>query len=171
MCKLNISITCPSCGSNFDRPKHRYDEAVKKGWVQCCSKDCRAKFKQKGKNKKCFHCNQDIYVSLSELKKSKSGDHFCSKRCSTIVNNSRHKKWKNHPNYLHGISSYRQQALNHYPNICHNKMCPIKQTIPTYMLDVHHIDGDRKNNKMTNLQILCVWCHALETRKYQNEDN
>lgn len=32
------------------------------------------------------------------------------------------------------------------------------------MLDVHHRDGDRKNNKIENLEVLCVWCHALETR-------
>lgn len=33
------------------------------------------------------------------------------------------------------------------------------------MLDVHHIDGNRKNGKADNLEVLCVWCHALETRK------
>lgn len=35
----------------------------------------------------------------------------------------------------------------------------------TKMLDVHHRDGNRSNNKLSNLEVLCVWCHALETRK------
>ena len=32
------------------------------------------------------------------------------------------------------------------------------------MLDAHHADGDRKNGRKENLQVLCVWCHALKTR-------
>jgi hypothetical protein len=27
------------------------------------------------------------------------------------------------------------------------------------MLDIHHIDHDRKNNTFENLACLCVWCH------------
>lgn len=33
------------------------------------------------------------------------------------------------------------------------------------MLDVDHINSNRKDNKLCNLQVLCVWCHALKTRK------
>jgi hypothetical protein len=33
------------------------------------------------------------------------------------------------------------------------------------MLDVHHKDGDRENGSIENLEVLCVWCHALYTRK------
>ena len=33
------------------------------------------------------------------------------------------------------------------------------------MLDVHHVDGIRQNNHPDNLEVLCVWCHALKTRK------
>ena len=40
---------------------------------------------------------------------------------------------------------------------CHNSEW-IGQKIP---LEVHHIDGDRMNNELTNLQLLCPNCHAL----------
>lgn len=33
------------------------------------------------------------------------------------------------------------------------------------MLDVHHLDSDRSNGLPENLLVLCVWCHALETRR------
>jgi len=33
------------------------------------------------------------------------------------------------------------------------------------MLDVHHIDGDRFNNDVRNLAVLCPTCHALATRR------
>lgn len=32
------------------------------------------------------------------------------------------------------------------------------------MLDVDHIDSNRSNAALSNLQILCIWCHALKTR-------
>ena len=28
-------------------------------------------------------------------------------------------------------------------------------------LEVHHVDGDKTNNELSNLQILCPNCHAL----------
>ena len=32
-------------------------------------------------------------------------------------------------------------------------------------LDIDHIDGNPKNNKKTNLQVLCANCHRLKTFK------
>lgn len=32
------------------------------------------------------------------------------------------------------------------------------------LLDVHHFDHDRCNNRPSNLAVLCVMCHALDTR-------
>ena len=45
-----------------------------------------------------------------------------------------------------------------------NPNCPITFEIPRYMLDVHHKDENRSNNKIENLEVLCVWCHAVLTR-------
>jgi 5-methylcytosine-specific restriction endonuclease McrA len=30
------------------------------------------------------------------------------------------------------------------------------------VLEIHHIDGDRSNNKMSNLSVLCPTCHKEE---------
>ena len=35
-------------------------------------------------------------------------------------------------------------------------------------LDVDHIDGNNKNNEVSNLQTLCANCHRIKT--YQNRD-
>jgi hypothetical protein len=32
-------------------------------------------------------------------------------------------------------------------------------------LDVDHIDGDHKNNDLSNLQTLCANCHRLKTKQ------
>jgi 5-methylcytosine-specific restriction endonuclease McrA len=38
-------------------------------------------------------------------------------------------------------------------------------------LEVHHIDGDRTNNSLENLQLLCPNCHSYTTnfRKPKNK--
>jgi hypothetical protein len=40
--------------------------------------------------------------------------------------------------------------------------------IHTCQLDVDHIDGNKKNNNISNLQTLCANCHRLKT--YVNKD-
>lgn len=59
-----------------------------------------------------------------------------------------------------GAYDYRIRALAHYENKC--VKCNYNEK--KKMLDVDHIDSNRKNNSLDNLQILCVWCHAEKTR-------
>ncbi|TFG24210.1 MAG: hypothetical protein EU529_04875 [Promethearchaeota archaeon] len=37
-------------------------------------------------------------------------------------------------------------------------------------LDIHHIDGNRQNNRPENLELLCPNCHAL-TPNYKGSKN
>jgi hypothetical protein len=69
------------------------------------------------------------------------------------------KNWMNgktlakHPNWKGGTRTYRRIKLSEVPlscNECGKKNCN---------LDVHHIDQDRSNNAIENLQVLCVSCH------------
>ena len=58
-------------------------------------------------------------------------------------------------------STYRRRALQEYGAFCNR--CGYADELS--MLDCHHINSDRKNNALENLEILCLWCHGLETRK------
>jgi 5-methylcytosine-specific restriction endonuclease McrA len=51
-----------------------------------------------------------------------------------------------------GVRIYRKMALKKYDNKC--SICGVKEPII-----VHHKDGNRKNNKIENLEILCLNCH------------
>ena len=56
-------------------------------------------------------------------------------------------------------TKYRQDAFQKLPNIC--ARCAYSRDFR--MIDVHHRDGNHNNNELANLEILCVWCHRLET--------
>ncbi|MBU2591247.1 MAG: HNH endonuclease [Nitrospinae bacterium] len=53
-------------------------------------------------------------------------------------------------------SNYRKKAFEHYPPIC--ACCGFG--IPE-VLEVAHIDGNRENNDVSNLVILCPNCHKM----------
>ena len=131
-----------------------------------CDSKCHAEFKKKGKHLPCKVCDKVTYKNPAALRQTKSGFIFCSRKCSTIYSNKNVKVGKDSPNFKNGKGvQYRKFALEYYGHKCMNPNCPITFHIPVKMLDVHHKDEDRSNNKINNLEVLCVWCHALKTRK------
>lgn len=62
--------------------------------------------------------------------------------------------------YGDGKADYRSRALKAYGAVC--RKCGYGDL--QKMLDVDHIDSNRQNNELDNLQVLCVWCHAEKTR-------
>lgn len=48
--------------------------------------------------------------------------------------------------------------------------CEVCNFIPEHpcQLDVDHIDGNKQNNEINNLQTLCANCHRLKTYKLKN---
>lgn len=104
----------------------------------------------------CTYCNKDIIRSLSQIKRSKTGNVYCSRSCSNSSNNTLFKSGKNHPNYKTGISFYRKRKLEKGDKCekCGNdNLC---------VLQVHHKDKNRNNNIEDNLQLLCANCHLTE---------
>jgi hypothetical protein len=120
--------------------------------------------RKRGKIVTCLTCGEEIYKSLKLLDKTEN--HFCSRSCAITKNNGRRRGDK-HGNYKNGGCSYRRLALETFENKCSNPVCPLQNhgiIIETKLLDVDHIDSDRTNNAIENLQILCVYCHAVKTR-------
>jgi hypothetical protein len=73
-------------------------------------------------------------------------------------------KQENHPNWLGGISNgdYGLEFNRQYKlkiKIHYNFTCQICNEI-TNVLDIHHIDYDKKNNLFENLVPLCKSCHG-----------
>ena len=118
-------------------------------------------------NTKCGNCYIPIYKPPSAIKYSKSGKVFCGRSCSQKLHNKSrigdlHPLWNNTSPH-----NYRIRAIRHYGAICSNANCPLQQAgikIQQDLLDVDHIDSNRSNNCIENLQVLCVYCHAKKTR-------
>jgi len=68
-------------------------------------------------------------------------------KCRSCVN-----KRESNPAYKNGIMFYQQLAFEHYP-----KRCFICGT--TDKLIAHHMNKDRKDNRIENLRIVCWSCH------------
>lgn len=146
-------IQCLECPNIFYRPKHRIDGA------KHCSKACTDRSKQTPKvSVTCGACSKPFVVTVARHGASKSGVFFCTRKCKDVGQSADGILKPSH--FVSGVCHYRKKAL---------KYCGAKCSICQYdederMLDADHINGDRSNNLLENLQILCVWCHALKTR-------
>ena len=65
-----------------------------------------------------------------------------------------------------GCDNCRRKARKHKKDFCQE--CGYKPRDKA-KLDIDHIDGDRSNNDIKNLQTLCKSCHKIKT--IENEDH
>lgn len=62
------------------------------------------------------------------------------------------------------LQKHKKRRINNRKNLLHD-FCQKCGFIPEHIcqLDIDHIDGDRENNNLDNLQTLCANCHRLKT--------
>lgn len=158
--KEKRKLICEKCGSEF----------IPKGGVfrRFCSRSCSASYnniiyikrKKSNKNKKsiCLNCGND----------AKNKNKFCCINCRIEYEYNEYiKKWKN-GEVSGNISFYHiSRHLQKYLRLKYNNSCSecgwSKINIHTNKvpLQVHHKDGNFKNNKEENLELLCGACHSL----------
>ena len=141
---------CKQCGEEFYKKPSKITEN------NYCSKQCHYNSMKKGTIIECLVCGIPVYRAPSELAKSKTGQIFCSKKCQAEEQNGFGASNYNYKGK--DVQDYRVKAFRfkeHRCNRCgYNKLLDI--------LQVHHIDSDRSNNDLSNLEILCPNCHCEE---------
>jgi hypothetical protein len=153
-------VNCAWCSCSFSIEVRKCNYANKRNRPMYCSKSCSYGSRKTGSFEECMVCKKPVWKTQSAKSRNIDNRVFCSRSCATVSNNSKYKTGQNHPNFTDGYGSYRERALKTLGTRCVRCGYDIEES----MLDVHHMDGDRSNNKIDNLMVLCVWCHALKTR-------
>jgi len=147
---------CEVCPKTFWVPKHRWEGR------KTCSVACDGKRQSRRVVVECRECGEKVEKKASRLKQSKSGVYFCSRACKDLAQRIGGVAAIQPPHYSSGgtANACRRRAFRLFEKKC--MRCGYDED--RRMLDVHHRDGNRENNATENLEVLCVWCHALDTR-------
>jgi hypothetical protein len=112
-----LPCKCKECGDTFYKLKrvikrtfNNYDRNI----GDFCSKKCIQLSKNKSKIVNCTNCGNEFSKTISQINKSKSGNHFCSKSCAATYNNI-HKKYGTRKSKLEVWLEFKLTKL--YPNI------------------------------------------------------
>ncbi len=148
-------VSCVVCSTEFQTTSQN----IKRGYGKYCSSTCRNSVNQSVYT--CSFCSTEFTSIKSRANKSKTNHQFCSNNCKFKAASSLSNPYKTGPKAKEiGLSTYRNRALIMLKNEC--VRCGYHEHVE--LLDVDHIDSNRQNNDITNLQILCVMCHATKTR-------
>lgn len=149
------SRTCAYCDKTFDASV----KELNRGGAKFCGRDCSSKGRRRRtlpNNTTCAYCDKKFYKSPS--RKSKSGLFFCCRDHKDLAQRIGGLKEIQPDHYGDGSWNYREIAFRSYPEECDR--CGFD--LVSNVLEVHHIDRDRCNNEVTNLEVLCPTCHRLE---------
>jgi len=111
---------------------------------------------RKHADKNCAHCG-------ASFQPRKASSNYCSRPCARTKNGGRNKKpevwWVNGRGYLEGRvrTPEGERRMKHHRLVMERHVG--RQLLPTE--DVHHIDGNKLNNAIENLQLIS---HAEHTK-------
>lgn len=160
-----ITYACESCKKVFQRRKG-YSPSVR-----FCSRACVCRGTVAGWNKTnivhtCEQCGIVFKIKPFEIADRRT----CSRKClGKLQSKERRGKFrvreKNH-GWRGGrsIAYYRRLFRDNLPKECNR--CKSKRHIV-----VHHIDRNRQNNDLKNLEVLCTRCHHIEHGRFDHRDS
>lgn len=149
-------IECDNCGQIYEKETRLINLNAKRGHKNFCSITCCNANRRTSRLFTCANanCNRSFTRCKSQCERNPEGRVFCSRSCATSDNNKLKSGIRN-PNWNGGYSSYRKRALVHYGSKC--QLCEYDTEC---CLEVHHIDGDKRNNEISNLMVVCPTHHS-----------
>ncbi len=139
-----------------------------------CSPECHSEFQKQKMNGNQIRKHEAAYCKNCGKELKNSRHKYCDNQCQAEFQYKDYiEKWKS--GLVNGLTGEYQLSKHikryikeKFDNKCcecgWNKINPITESSP---LEVHHKDGDYKNNKEENLELLCPNCHSL-TENYKS---
>lgn len=164
-----VKIKCIIHNHEFETKYENVRRASRKHHICpiCQEEDKNKRYENNRIKIKCAYCDKEFLRPLSDLNKSKSGLHFCCREHKDLaqrLESGQNFQSMRPEHYGTTAKNYREKAFREYKVEC--AICNWNEDKD--VLEVHHIDGDRTNNEVKNLIILCPICHRkLTTGKYE----
>lgn len=150
---------CLTCGKVF--------YARKDTGAVFCSRPCRYR-RDSVVNREtvsCWTCKKVFTRKKSSVRKALHGIHFCSRACKDFAQSIEGGCKEIRPgHYSNGKASYRRRNRQRLSDGCVD--CGEKRL---WLLQVHHIDGDRMNNDHANLEVLCSNDHCKRHLRFNGK--
>ena len=157
------TVNCSGCRLNFEKKSSHVKYSAERGQKNFyCTLRCRNDKRLAQRIQcSCAECGKILHRAAGSIRHKRQ---YCTRKCATIAKNKT-RIGEAHPNW-NGGTGYRVRALRHYGRKCTNESCSLRVIglMDERMLDVHHRDKNRRHNEISNLEVLCVWCHAKKTR-------
>lgn len=138
---------------------------IKRGNGKFCGRFCSAQHRAKNltplePNVNCAYCNKKFYKCLSKKASSKSQLYFCCRDHKDLGQRiASGIKEIQLPHYdVASENTYRRIAFTVKPKKCERCEYDAHEA----GIVVHHIDRNRVNNDISNLEVLCAICHNIE---------
>lgn len=148
-----IKIICKQCGKEFDVGKSDY--RVKHNTIKYCSQKCSGEALKKGKLIKCKQCGKEFYSTRNM---------FCSSKCfyDYKKENYKHKEYEENGYIVLYKNGYNKKGnAKQHVLIMENYLGRRLNKNEV----VHHIDGNKKNNDISNLKLMTRAEHSRFHRK------
>jgi len=143
-----IETECHYCGTKIISRK----DQVRK----YCQKECSDLARRNRCTLICDGCGKEFERKPSKMNGSRSGLFFCNRACkdrSQKIGGIKEIQPGHYGDGEGGIDWQRTRLKEE-----EGKCCDCGED-REYMLTMHHIDGDRKNNNSNNLELVCANCH------------
>lgn len=165
-------VKCLFCNTEFEKKPCE----IEKSPNHYCSRSCAAKNnnrlnpKRKKNIKFCKNCQKQI---------TGNGKIYCSIKCQQKHGfNEKIEQWKNGFDEGYETNGTVRRYIKRYLIDKNGNKCSecgwdkVNNNTNKCPLEIHHIDGNYKNNIESNLQVLCPNCHSLtDTYKNMNRGN
>lgn len=149
---------CLVCDTEFEATSSEINRGNAKFCSRRCSHKGRKKPVKKIPNVTCAYCQKPFYKNNSKQKKSKHGIFFCCRKHKDLGQKLENGITEIHPSHY---GTGRVDDSRHYRSLVDIINCSrCKWDKIPEILEVHHKDGNRMNDNIDNLEVLCLNCHA-----------